>query len=261
MPRPFYERLKEYYSTVGEVLRGEADAASIFPNSTDIGMSRERTYAEALRLHLPSSCNVLFGGFLFDQDGKESKQLDILITDDSSLQFNFRNPDGSGKSFACIDGCVGVVSVKSNLDSTELVNSLENIASIPDKQALLDGQHPFGNIDNYEDWPYKIIYASDGIALLTLKDSLNEFYVEHPEIPNRKRPNLIHVAGKYVIARIGPKGRTTTRGKDLEPNTFFGVVGSPDVFALFEATVRIQEVVIASRLIIHQYGTMYDKMI
>lgn len=62
MPNEFYIRLKKYYTKVGEVLRGEADIASIFPNPTDIGMSRERVYAEFLRSHLPSCCNVLYGG-------------------------------------------------------------------------------------------------------------------------------------------------------------------------------------------------------
>ena len=77
MSRPFFERLKKYYSDIGKVLRGEADAASIFPNTTDIGMSRERVYAEMLRLHLPSSCNVTLGGYLFDQDGNESSQIKV----------------------------------------------------------------------------------------------------------------------------------------------------------------------------------------
>ena len=146
----------EYYTSVGRVLRGEASAASVFPNTVDIGSARERVYAEVLRTHLPSSCNVAFGGFLFDQEGSESKQIDILITNESSLRFDFHK-GGTGKSFACIDGCVGVVSVKSKLDSYQLTDSLSNIASIPDKQPLPDGQIVGGLIIwHYDDWPYKI---------------------------------------------------------------------------------------------------------
>jgi len=73
----------------GAVLRGEAKTASIFPNSSDIGMSREKIFAEFLRLHAPSKCNVVFGGFLFGDDGSESGQLDVLITTDTTPQFNF----------------------------------------------------------------------------------------------------------------------------------------------------------------------------
>lgn len=46
MTQPFYDRLGTYFRKVGEVLRGEADTAAIFPNSTDLGMSRERIYAD-----------------------------------------------------------------------------------------------------------------------------------------------------------------------------------------------------------------------
>lgn len=84
MTRELCGRLKKYYIEVGNVLRGQADSASILPNPTDVGMSRERVHVEFLRLHLPSSCNVLFGGFLFNLDGDESKQLDLIVTSDSS---------------------------------------------------------------------------------------------------------------------------------------------------------------------------------
>lgn len=54
----FFQRLRNYYQDVAAVLRGEAKPASIFPNTTDVGMSRERIYAEFLRQHAPSKCNV-----------------------------------------------------------------------------------------------------------------------------------------------------------------------------------------------------------
>ncbi len=78
MPTNFFIRLREYYVKVAEVLRGDADAASIFPNSTDVGMSRERVYADFLKQHAPSKCNVFLGGFLFDEDGSESKQMEAM---------------------------------------------------------------------------------------------------------------------------------------------------------------------------------------
>ena len=106
MPKNFYERLRDYYIKVGGVLRGEADAASIFPNPSDVGMSRERVYAEFLRQHAPSKCNVFLGGFLFDEDGNESRQLDIIVTTDTAPRFDFHNPDGSGKSFSPVEAIV-----------------------------------------------------------------------------------------------------------------------------------------------------------
>jgi hypothetical protein len=263
MPKPFFERLGKYYSDIGKVLRGEAGVASIFPNTTDIGMSREQIYAEVLRLHLPSSCNVFLGGFLFDQNGKESKQIDILIINESSIQFNFHNRNGSGKSFACIDGCVGLVSAKSKLDSSELFDALHNIASIPDKQPL---HHlPLIKINEYDDWPYKVIYASDGISLENLSTALNEFYKEHSSIPPHKRPNLIHVAGKYVIVRTKPGNALTRNGTVLEVNTFYPMASgisleSSDAFALLYAISQIQGIVAASKYVRYEYKSMIDKI-
>jgi hypothetical protein len=91
MTTPFYTRLKTYFEMVGGVLRGEANAASIFPNSTDKCISSEHIYSFFLQSHLPSSCNVLFGGFAFSIDGAESKQIDLLVTTGTCPQFNFHN--------------------------------------------------------------------------------------------------------------------------------------------------------------------------
>ena len=108
----FFDRLADYYRNVAAVLRGEADTASIFPNSTDKGTSREQVYIDFLRSHAPSKCNVFAGGFLFHMDGRESRQLDAIVTTDTAPRFDFHNKNNSGKSFAPVEGTLGVVSVK-----------------------------------------------------------------------------------------------------------------------------------------------------
>jgi len=250
MSEQFFDRLKNYYSNIGEVLRGEADVASIFLNTTDTGMSRERVYAEVLKLHLPLSCNVVLAGFLFDLNGNTSDQIDILINSQSALQFNFSSRDGSGKSFACVDGCVGVVSVKSRLDKSALENTLENIASVPDKLPLTRGRYsPAMSIPNYDDWPYKIVYASDGwVRTSTLVKNLNAFYADHPDTPIHKRPNLVHIAGKCAAYRTVP-GLETREGTRIKPNIFSGIPTNPDVVALLMATIHIQYIATISVLI------------
>ena len=201
MAGAFFQRLRAYYLDVGAVLRGEAKVASIFPNTTDIGMSRERVYAEFLRQHAPLKCNVFFGGFLFGDDGRESSQMDVLVTTDTTPRFNFHNKDGQGKSFSPVEGTLGVASIKSTLNKNELEDALNGLASIP-PTADLAGRVSFAlSIKNYEDWPYKIVYASDGIAAQTLLSHLNSFYASNSAIPLERRPNCIHVAGKYVIFR------------------------------------------------------------
>ena len=63
MADDFFVRLRGYYEQVASVLRGEAAVASIFPNSTDIGMSREKSmlnFCASMRLR-----NVTFSLAVF----------------------------------------------------------------------------------------------------------------------------------------------------------------------------------------------------
>ncbi|MBS0242310.1 MAG: hypothetical protein JSS20_09040, partial [Proteobacteria bacterium] len=150
MARSFFHRLRTYYLDVASVLRGEAKAASIFPNPTDIGTSRERVYAEFLRQHAPSKCNVFFGGFLFGDDGSESGQLDVLVTTDTTPRFDFHNSDKHGKSFSPVEGTLGVAAIKSTINKAELTDALVGIAAIPPTSPI-DGRTTLGiSITNYD---------------------------------------------------------------------------------------------------------------
>jgi hypothetical protein len=258
MTKPFYQRLKEYYEKVGLVLRGIADTASVFPNPTDIGTSRERIYAEFLRLHVPSSCNIMFGGFLFNIKGDESRQIDVIVTSDLSLQFNFHNPDGSGKAFSCVDGVLAVASVKSHLDTRELQDVLDGFASIPEKRPIDNKVTPLIMIQDYESWPFKIVYARNGIALSTLLVSLEKYYRDHPDLPVKARPNIIHVGGKYCIVRVGKHGGTMRDGTKIAPHSFHLMADTTDVIALMYVVQKIQNATVSARHILFDYDTMVD---
>jgi hypothetical protein len=248
--KDFYKRLFDYYGKVAAVLKGEAATASIFPNTTDVGMSREKVYAEFLRLHLPSSCNVVFGGFLFGESGDESKQVDIIVTNDICPRFDFHNSDGSGKSFACIDGTLATISIKSNLNSAELIDALDNICSIPDKKPLGRRANPLIEILGYEDWPFKVIYASTGISSEQLLITLND-YLSKNKISIERRPNLIHISGKYSIFRVGPGGGFRN-GKTLAPNSYY-LIENADAYSLIYAISNIQQIASSARDVIFDY--------
>lgn len=262
MAKDFYDRLRDYYSDVGKVLVGKADAAAIFPNPTDKGMSREETYAEFLVQHAPSKCNVLFGGFLFDEDGNESKQLDIIVTTDTAPRFNFHN---SGKSFSPVEGTLGVVSVKSTLDKKELFDALSGIASIPPTKSLEGRISTFMKIKNYDDWPLKVIYATDGIAADTLMKHLDDYYYTiNPETPITRRPNFIHVAGKYLVARVieGMKMQNPKTGEitELTEGQYSLVTTGADVQAIVWTLNQLQLNASASSQILFSYGEIINKV-
>ncbi len=259
MANSFYQRLKEYYQDIGEKMVSEAKISSVLPNPSDKGSARETVYFNFLKDSLPISCNIALGGYLFDLTGRESKQLDIIVTNSTSLKY--RVPiGGTEKEFACVEGSLAVAEVKSNLDAKELLDALKKIASIPPMMPL-EGRIPsILTIPNYDDWPYKIIYAHKGNRLETLCQSLNEFYSEHSTIPFTRRPNLIHVNGAGYIAYIGPKGRQLRNGKTVPAYTFYQMSDSTNVWALMEAIKEIQIRSLSSQYILHHYSSMIDKI-
>lgn len=258
MTKPFFARLTGYLDSIGKVLAGQAAVASVFPNAPDVGSARERVYAEVLRQHVPTSCNVFLGGFLFGADGSESRQLDIIVTTDKVLQFNFHNSDGSGKSFASVDGCIGAVSVKSHLGSAELRDALDNLASIPEQQAIEGRQNPYYKFEGYDDWPYKIVYATSGVASTTALAAIDAFYAERPEIPETRKPHIIHVAGSYVICRARVSFR---RNEGVQPRGSFGVVShKADIQALMLAFKNLQQNAQNASQIIFTYGHILENI-
>jgi len=265
MPRNFFERLRDYYLKVAEVLRGDADAASVFPNPTDVGMSRERVYADFLKQHAPSKCNVFLGGFLFDEDGSESRQMDVIVTTDTAPRFDFHNRAGGGKSFSPVEGTLGVASIKSHLDKAQLFDSLGAIASIPPTRSL-EGRVTLGTqILRYDDWPYKIVYATGGLEAGTILGHLEAYYSEHPEVPLTRRPHIIHVAGSYVIFRVvlGISFRSVSQGTDEHPpvGSFRLITRNPDLQGIVWVLHSLQDNAAASTDIYFSYGNLINKVV
>ncbi len=44
------------------------------------------------------------GGYIFDVDGNESKQIDLIVTDNNSLKYDLFNKSGDGKAFPVLTG-------------------------------------------------------------------------------------------------------------------------------------------------------------
>ena len=265
MSKNFFVRLKDYYESVGAVLRGEASAAAIFPNTSDIGMSREKVYVEFLRTHAPARCNVFLGGFIFDMAGNESRQLDVIVTNDTTPRFDLHNKDGNGKSFSPIEGTLGVVSVKSTLDQRELEDALLGIASIPLTSSLHNRLVAGIDVLDYDDWPLKIVYASDGISAKKLLIHLFAFYHLRPEIPFHRRPNIIHVAGKYVLLRTLKNMSDLASAhygtpSKLQTGNYNLLTEGADLQGIQWAIQGLQEKALASSFIIFNYGEMINKV-
>lgn len=256
----FFTRLNKYFLDVAKTLQGECDISSIFPNSSDKGITREKAYAEFLKAHIPSCCNVIMGGFLFDENGSESSQMDLLVVSHVSPQFNFLNKSGVGKSFAMVDGTIAAVSIKSKLDSKEIENALCNIASIPDKVEADKIINPSLKIHDYKEWPFKVVFAYDGVSIDTAWEKVNSFYEKNPNIPYWKRPDIIHVIGKYIGVKTNEN--FNVNGNILPPNQyFFTEYDNPDVFALQYTVSEIQKRAMISQHILFPFWSIVNKII
>jgi hypothetical protein len=194
--------------------RIDKEKQTILENRPDIGDLRETTILEFLERHLPKRCAAIKGGFIFDYLGNRSKQIDIIIQSDSTLQFKSSLSNTSGKSFNCIEGCYAAVSVKSRLTKDELIDSLNNVSSIP----LLKNIHPNPLISNFDNFikrvPYKVIFAFDGDSIQNISIHLNEYISNNPS-PERL-PEIIIVNKKYYLWKVGPGGI-----KDINNKIFF----------------------------------------
>jgi hypothetical protein len=119
-------------------------------------------------------------------------------------------------------------------------------------------------VNNYEDFPYKILYASDGLEANTIYSHLINFYKANPDIPNHRKPNIIHVAGKYLILRADKgmmlKSKSTGEIKEIEKGQFTLSTAEPDLSGIIWTINSIQQNATASSEILYSYGWIINKV-
>ena len=260
MAQEFTHRLKGYMNGIIKALNGQADASTIFPNTTDNGQSKERVFGDIIKQHAPASCSVFQGGFLFNLDGGESNQVDLIVTDNSSLKFDMFIRNGEGKAFACIDGAIAAISVKSQLSKHDLFDALQNIASIPQSTPL--GSHnadPHVAMDGMDDGLLKVIVALDGVKHETAKQHLNEFFTAHPSIPLNRRPNYIWVVGKYCWVKLRSP-LVNDDGVLQQAGVFCLRTLESDIYCLCEILLTIEKLSRLHRHIFYDYTPIFAKL-
>lgn len=211
--------MTEYLNIKADIIDFSSKQAGIVGHKGNIGENRENIIGEFLKDHLPKRLLQYYGGNVIGLNKTCSKQLDIMITNDISINFL-----ENSKMTTFVESLVSAISVKTTLNKPTLIDSLENIASIPqlDKTVLeLKGYINPEAIDDFlNKHPHFFIFAYDGINSDTILNHLNEYYAAHPEIPKNRYPNAIIVNGKYMIT-FHNKVKTTTTGYVIPPNTFF----------------------------------------
>ena len=264
MKRDIFRHLKEHYISVARELSSQARQAGLLTNPTGVGTEREEVYRAFLERHLPKMCDVFLGGYVFDTKGISSAQIDVIITSGSTPRFRMSS---GNRYIAPLEGTIGVVEVKSQLNKTTLQEALYNSASIPsmpDSKGIIAPYLKL-NEEKWEDLPYKILYAYDGIAVSTICRYLASFYNQHQGIPIARRPNIIHVLEKYMIVRITP-GMTVVN-PDGRPDSNQPEVGQykpfltgSDASAMLWTLIALQENSFLCNSLMYKYGEWHTKI-
>jgi hypothetical protein len=76
-----------YFQDYADELQLAAHRAGIMDNKTDVGMQREDILGGFLRRQLLKRCAIINGGYIFDLSENKSKQIDLIVTNDLTLQF------------------------------------------------------------------------------------------------------------------------------------------------------------------------------
>jgi hypothetical protein len=212
-------RITRYINTLADKLDVDSRLAREAGHKPTIGDNRERLVQMFLSKHLPDTLSSEVGGLIIDAFGNESKQIDVIVS--NNLGINFREHE---KMFIGVEGVTSAITVKSTLDKAAIYDCLHNLASIPrlDSQ-VLTFKHlvndPFTAFDKRH--PTLFIFAYDGLSLNTCKEHVETFYDEFPSIPLNRRPCGIIVNKKYCI-EYSHSEKNLFSGEKIAPYTLYG---------------------------------------
>ena len=119
------EKLKNYFETEADKIEIEFKQSSSTEHSVDTGSNRENILKTFLNNHLPGKFEARKGGKIFDSIGNISKQVDMVIYDNSIPRLGSKD-----KTLFLAEGVSTAIEVKSVLNKTKLNEALENLKSI-----------------------------------------------------------------------------------------------------------------------------------
>ena len=156
------------------------------------------------------------------------------------------------------------MSVKSNLNRNEIIDALAGIASIPPTKSLEGRVNILLKIKNYDDWPLKVVYATNGIAAQTLLEHINDYYTNNTTIPVTRRPDFIHVAGQYLIVRategMSLHHKVTGDVTTLTEGQYYKVTSDADLQSIVWTLNQLQKYASVSTHIHFSYDEIINKI-
>lgn len=215
-----FNELIDSFQAQSEALSNEAKSKLVLSNKGDIGGERENILADFLKKHLPSRCGLVKGGYIFDSEGLQSKQIDLIVTNDLALQFKQSVNPGLQKSLATVEGCYAALSIKSILDMDGLTDSIENLQSIPLENKKIKPNPQVKDIQEFvKAMPLTIVFAYTGVTLDTFKDYVLSYKSSNASL--EKFPDMIIVNNSYFGWKAGMEDINDAYGRKLSPNSLW----------------------------------------
>lgn len=231
-------------------IAGEIEDSKLFDHLGDRGEFRERIIENFLQPFLPS-CYGVGSGEIFASNGASSKQIDVVLYDNTFSNVLFRN--GSNSLFPC-ESIFGTIEVKSDLNTSELEKSIENVMSVKrlerDSSDILDFL-PFRRLNIGKGLTYNstvmnpyvgIIFAYKGLRAETVEQHMNRLIFANQNLNEELLPNFIFLyEQKVIILRVGndEKGQFVPRSLGEEFICYRSMNLGDDILPMFFLTVNI----------------------
>jgi hypothetical protein len=200
--------LKELMKAVQKHMRIDFESRTAqLPSPGEKGFAREDVVRAFLRDYLPGRFRVE-SGFVVDAAGAVSRQIDAIIYDHLAAP---RFEVSEGTRVLPIEGVAGVVSVKSYLDTRQLLDAVDNMRSAAQLDRSAGGKNwiTFGGVPWVVEAPLHVaapvltaVFAFEGHPLDRLALALHQ---ANQQIPPCERLQLVCVLNRGVISYLeGP---------------------------------------------------------
>lgn len=212
--------ISKYYDSLSKVLSGHSDLASVTGHPSDTGANREEILRDFINNHTPTKLEALLGGKIIGLGQEASKQIDCMVCSDIAPRFNYNN-----RSIAIVEAVGIAISVKSHLDKNGIIDSVENLASIPKISPYVLSETSSinrGLVPRYSEIaPIRLCFAYSGINPETIMGHMIEYYNDNlTSIAPNQRISAVIVNGDSII-KMDPNGLEVEGGMKIKPYDYY----------------------------------------
>lgn len=192
----------------------------------DLGENREQLIVDFINKNQPRRLNAIRGGQVIGLNSEPSKQIDVLVTHDSTIEFR-----ADHKSYRVAEAILAGIAIKSNLTRESLKDDFKNLASIPKpSHAVLKLSHSdaAGLFNIYSrSFPHRMIIGWNGATAETLLSALNEAAAENLDIHVSNYPDVVANLGQGFSLQLQGK-KEFLQGKIQRNQVRWEMVSSED---------------------------------